>query len=94
MHNYLQENEEVISRRSGCSRKTKLPGSKSISKSKCRSSGKSIKEQDINEKMKLAKLEALASFRQQQKTHNIAGEEVKLEEILAKGKARVKVFEG
>ena len=67
MHNYLQENEEVISRRSGCSRKTKLPGSKSISKSKCRSSGKSIKEQDINEKMKLAKLEALASFRQQQK---------------------------
>ena len=44
--------------------------------------------------MKLAKLEALASFRQQQKTHNIAVEEVKLEEMLAKGKARVKVIEG
>ena len=48
VHNYLQEKEEFISRRSGSSRKTKLSGSKSISK--CRRSEKSIKEQAINEK--------------------------------------------
>ena len=54
MHNYLQENEEVMSRRSGSSRKTKSSSSSSSSKS--RKSGKSIKEQVVNEKMKLAEL--------------------------------------
>ena len=54
-----------MSRRSGSSRKTKLSNSSASSKS--RKSGKSIKEQVVNEKMKLAELEALASFRKQQK---------------------------
>ena len=62
--NYLQENEEVMSKRSGSSRKTK---SSSGSSSESRSPRKSIKEQVINEKMKLAELEALASCRKQHK---------------------------
>ena len=41
VHNYLQENEEVMSRRSGSSRKTKSSSSSPSSKS--RKSGKSIK---------------------------------------------------
>ena len=62
--NYLQENEEVMSKRSGSSRKTK---SSSGSSSTSRSPRKSIKEQVINQKMKLAELEALASCRKQHK---------------------------
>ena len=67
----MQENEEVVSRRSGSSRKPKSSISGSSSKSK--KSRKSIKEQVINEKMKLAELEALASFRKQQKTNETGG---------------------
>ena len=63
--NYFRENEEVMSRRSGSSRKTKSSSSSSSSKS--RKSGKSIKEQVIIEKMKLVELEALASFRENNK---------------------------
>ena len=51
VQNYLRENEEVMSRRSGSSRKTKSSSSSSSSKS--RKPGKSIKEQIIYEKMKL-----------------------------------------
>ena len=80
VHNYLQENERVMSRRSGSSRKTKSSSSSSSSKS--RKSGKSIKQQVINEKMKLAELEALASFKKQQKTKKLVVEEMKLEEEL------------
>ena len=80
VHNYLQENEEVMSRRSRSSRKTKSSSSSSSSKS--RKSGKSIKQQVINEKMKLAELEALASFKKQQKTKKLVVEEMKLEEEL------------
>ena len=80
-----------MSRRSGSSRKTKSSSSSSSSKS--RKSEKSIKEQVINEKMELAELEALASFRKQQKTKKLALEEMKLEEELVKAKARVKVIE-
>ena len=74
----MQENEEVISRRSESSRKTKSSSSNSSSKS--RKSGKSVKEKVINEKIKLAELEALPSFREQQKTKKLAVEEMKLEE--------------
>ena len=80
VHNYLQENEEVMSRRSRSSRKTKSSSSSSSSKS--RKSGKSIKQQVINEKMKLAELEALVSFKKQQKTKKLVVEEMKLEEEL------------
>ena len=80
-----------MSRRSRCSRKTKSSSSSSRSKSK--KSGKLIKEQVINQKMRLAELEALASFRIQQKTHKLAVEEIKLEEELVKAKVRVKVIE-
>ena len=80
-----------MSRRSGSSRKTKSSSSSSSSKS--RKSEKSIKEQVINKKMELAELEALASFRKQQKTKKLALEEMKLEEELVKAKARVKVIE-
>ena len=80
MHNYLQENERVMSRRSGSSRKTKSSSSSSSSQS--RKSGKSIKQQVINEKMKLAELEALVSFKKQQKTKKLVVEEMKLEEEL------------
>ena len=88
--NYLQENEEVMSKRSGSSRKTK---SSSGSSSKSRSLRKSIKEQVINEKMKLAELEALASCRKQHKIRQLAVEDLKLEDELAKAKARVKVIQ-
>ena len=44
-------------------------------------------------RMKLAELEALASFRKQQKAQKLAVEEMKLEEKLVKVKARVKVIE-
>ena len=54
-----------MSRRSGNSRKTKSSSSSSSSKSI--KSGKSIKEQAIDEKMKLGELEALASFRKNKK---------------------------
>ena len=80
VHNYLQENERVMSRRSGSSRKTKSSSSSSSSQS--RKSGKSIKQQVINEKMKLAELEALVSFKKQQKTKKLVVEEMKLEEEL------------
>ena len=80
-----------MSRRFGSSRKTKSPSSSSSCKS--RNSGKSIKDQVINEKMKLAKLQALASFRKQQKTKKLEVEEMKLEEELVKRKAGVKVIE-
>ena len=80
-----------MSRRSESSRKTKSSSSSSSSKS--RKSGKSIKEQVINEKMRFAELEALASFRKQQKTNKLAVEDMKLEEELVKAKARVKVIE-
>ena len=43
--------------------------------------------------MKLAELEALASFRKQQKTNKLTEEEMKLEQELVKAKARVKVTE-
>ena len=52
------------SRRSGSSKKIKLLSSSSSSQS--RKSGKSIKEQVINEKMKLSEWEELASSRKQQ----------------------------
>ena len=91
VHNYLRENGEVMSRTSGSSRKTKSLSSSASSKS--RKSGKSIKEQVINEKMKLAELEALASFRERQKTKKLAIEEMELEEELVKAKARIKVME-
>ena len=80
-----------MSRRSRCSRKTK--SSSSSSRSKSRESRKLIKDQVINQKMKLAELEALSSFRIQQKTHKLAVEEIKLEEELVKAKVRVKVIE-
>ena len=80
-----------MSRRSESSRKTK--SSSSSSSSKCRKSEKSIKEQVINEEMKFVELEALASFRKQQKTKKQAVEEMKLREELVKAKARVKVIE-
>ena len=73
VHNYLRENEEVMSRRSGSSRETKSSSSSSSSKSK--KSGKSFKKQVINEKMKLAELESLASSRKQQKAKKLAVEE-------------------
>ena len=91
VHNYLRENEEVMSRRSGSSIKNKL--SSSCSRSKCKKSEKSIKEQVINEEVKLAELEALGSFRKQQKTKKLAVEKMKLGEELVKAKARVKVIE-
>ena len=43
--------------------------------------------------MKLAKLEALESFREQQKTKKLAVEELKLEKEQVKAKARVKIIE-
>ena len=43
--------------------------------------------------MKLAELEALASFRKQQQIKKLAVEEMKLEEELVRAKARVKVTE-
>ena len=60
---------------------------------KSRNSGKTIKEHVINEKMILTELEALASFRKQQKANKLAVEEMKLEEELVKAKARVNVIE-
>ena len=80
-----------MSRRSGSSIKTK--SSSSCSRSKCKKSEKSIKEQVINEEMKFAELEALGSFRKQQKTKKLAVEEMKLGEELVKAKAKVKVIE-
>ena len=87
----MRENEEVMSRRSRSSRKTKSSSSSSSSKS--RKSGKSVKEQVVNEKMKPAELEVLASFKKQQKTKKLSVEEMKLEEELVKEKARVKIIE-
>ena len=43
-------------------------------------------------KMKLAELEALPSFRKQQKTQKLAAKEMKLEEEWVKVKARIKVM--
>ena len=47
----------------------------------------------ITFEMKLAELEALASFRKQHKAKKLAVEEIKLEEEIVKAKARVKVIE-
>ena len=76
-------------RRSGSSKKTKS----SSSNSKSIKSGKSIKDQFIHEKMKIAKLEALATFREHQKTKKLAVEKKMMEEELIKAKARTKVIE-
>ena len=46
------------------------------SSSKSKSSEKSIKEQAINEKMKIAELDAQASFWEEQKIQKLAVEEI------------------
>ena len=61
-----------MSRRSGSSKKTKSSSSSSSPKSI--KSGKSIKDQFIHEKMKIAEVEAIATFREQQKTKKLAVE--------------------
>ena len=61
-----------MSRRSGSSKKTK--SSISSSSPKSIKSGRSIKDQVIREKMKLAELDALATFREHQKTKKLAVE--------------------
>lgn len=82
--NYFQKNEETMSRRSE---------SRSVSSSaKSTRSGKSIKEQVINEKWKHVELGALASLRKQHKTQKLEVEVIKLDEELARIKARVKAI--
>ena len=61
-----------MSRRSGSSKKTK--SSISSSSPKSIKSGRSIKDQVIREKMKLAELDVLATFREHQKTKKLAVE--------------------
>ena len=78
-------------RRSGSSKKIKSSSSNSSPKSI--KSGKSIKDQFIHEKMKIAELEALATFREHQKTKKLAVEKKIMEEELIKAKARTKVIE-
>ena len=95
VHNWLREGDEIQriekKSRSSCSRSTS-------SKSSCRSSSSkssklSTKERSIEEKVRLADLQAEATFMQKKRYAELQAKSLQIEEEMAKAQARVKIYE-
>ena len=78
--------------RSSCSRSTSSKSSSRSSSSK--SSRLSNKERAIEEKVRLADLQAEATFMQKKRYAELQAESLRIEEEMAKAQARVKIYEG
>ena len=96
IHNWLREGDEMQrtekKSRSSCSRST---GSKSASRSSSsKSSRLSNKERAIEEKVQLADLQAEATFMQKKRYAELEAESLRIEEEMAKARARVMIYEG
>ena len=96
IHNWLREGDEMqrIEKKSrpSCSRSTSFKSSSRLSNSK--SSKLSAKEKVIEEKARLADLQAEASFMQKKRNAELQAESLQIEEEMAKAQARVKIYEG
>ena len=99
IHNWLKEGEKLVKfeSKSKSSRKSsKSSGSKSSksnSTSSSRSSKLSAKEKAIQEKVRVAELQAEASFMKKKRDAEWQAESLRLEEEMAKARARVKIYE-
>ena len=95
VHNWLREGDEIQriekKSRSSCSRSTSSKSSSRSSSSK--SSKVSTKERVIEEKVRLADLQAEATFMQKKRYEELQAESLRIEEEMAKPQARVKIFE-
>ena len=95
VHNWLREGDEIQriekKSRSSCSRSTSSKSSSRSSSSK--SSKLSTKERVIEEKVRLADLQAEATFMQKKRYAELQAESLRIEEEMAKAQARVKIFE-
>ena len=92
VHNYLQENGENMSRKSSRSCKSKKTSTSDGSRS-C-NTRTSMKDQAVQEKIKLADLIAEASFMKEKKMQELAAEELNLKLEIERTRARVKIMEG
>ena len=95
VHNWLREGDEIQriekKSRSLCSRST---SSKSSSRSSSSKSWKlSTKERVIEEKVRLADLQAEATIKQKKRHAELQAESLRIEEEMAKALARVKIYE-
>ena len=96
VHNWLREGDEIQriekKSRSSCSRSTNSKSSSRSSSSK--SSKLSTKERVIEEKVRLADLQAEeATFMQKKRYAELQAESLRIEEEMAKAQARVKIYE-
>ena len=96
IHNWLREGDEMQriekKSRSSCSRSASSKSSSRSSSSK--SSRLSNKERAIEEKVRLADLQAEATFMQKKRYAELQAESLRIEEEMAKAQARVKINEG
>ena len=96
IHNWLREGDEMqrIEKkpRSSCSRSTSSKSSPRSSSSK--SSKLSTKERAIEEKVRLADLQAEATFMQKKRYAELQAESLRIEEEMAKAQARATIYEG
>ena len=95
VHNWLRERGEIQriekKSRSSCSRSTSSKSSSTLSSSK--SLKLSTKERTIEEKVRLADLQAEATFMQKKRYAELQAESLRIEEEMAKAQARVKIYE-
>ena len=95
VHNWLREGNEIQriekKSRSSCSRSTSSKSSSRSSSSK--SSKLSTKERAMEEKVRLADLQAEATFMQKKRYAELQAESLQIEEEMAKAQARVKIYE-
>ena len=96
IHNWLRQGDEIqrIHKKSrlSCSRSTSSKSSYRSSSSK--SLKLSTKERAIEEKVRLADLQAEATFMQKKRYAELQAESFLIEEEMAKAQARVKIYEG
>ena len=95
VHNWLKEGDDTQrtenKSRSSCSRST---SSKSSSRSTSSKSSKlSTKERAIEEKVRLADIQAEATLMQKKRYAELQAESLRIEEEMAKAQARVKIYE-
>ena len=94
IHNWLREGDEMQriekKSRSSCSRSTSSKSSSRSSSSK--SSKLSTKERAIEEKVRLADLQAEATFMKKKRYAELQAELLGIEEEMAKAQARVKIY--
>ena len=95
VHNWLREGDEIQriekKSRSSCSRSASSKASSRSSSSKL--SKLSNNERDIEEKVRLADLQAEATFMQKKIYAELQAESLRIEEEMVKAQARVKIYE-